>query len=74
MERPKTLQDILPEAVIIKEFCLQATKSGRSRVVSSWVRKGLKYFRLSGARYFLKDDLLDFLWGKYQEYQQDRGN
>lgn len=71
MEKLKTIQDILPEAVIIREFCLPIPKSGRSRVVSSWIGQGLKCFEVSDARYVLKDDLLEFFWQKYQEYQEE---
>lgn len=71
MKKPKIIQDILPEAVIIREFCLPVTKSGRSRIISAWIRQGLKYFKVSGSRYVLKDDLLAFLWGKYQIYQEE---
>ena len=70
MKKPKTIQDILPESVIIRELYLPVTKSGRSRIVSSWIREGLKYFEISGNRYVLKDDLLAFLWDKYQNYQE----
>jgi hypothetical protein len=69
MKKPKILQDILPEAVIIKEYGLPVPKSGRSRVISSWIRQGLKYFEISDVRFVLKDDLLDFLWQKHQECQ-----
>ena len=71
MEKPRALQDILPEAVIIRELCLPVSKSGKSRIISAWTRQGLKYFKVSGSRYVLKDDLLAFLWGKYQIYQKD---
>jgi hypothetical protein len=70
MDKPKTIQDILPEAVIIREFCLPVPKSGRSRVISSWIGQGLKYFEISEARYVLKEDLLNFFWQKYQECQE----
>ena len=80
-EKPKDLQEIVPESVLIKYFGLPKTKfkeskpkSGKSRpkpeksrTISSWIRQGLKYFEISGYRFFLKADLLDFLWKKYKE-------
>jgi len=41
-------------------------KSGHSRQLSSWVRGGLKYAEKSGRRYFMEQDVIDYLWSGYQ--------
>jgi len=65
--KPKSLKSVFPEKIIIQEFGLPEPKSGKSRVVSSWVGQGLKHFEISERRYFLEGDLLDFFWKKYKE-------
>jgi len=68
-EKPKKLQEILPEEIVIESFGIKEPESGKfgkSRILSGWIRQGLKYFELSDKRYFLETDLLDFLWSEYR--------
>jgi hypothetical protein len=65
-QKPQSISNILSEVMILRDFLgLPQTKSGKSRIVSSWVRQGLKYTKVSGQRYFFEQDLIDFFWGKY---------
>jgi hypothetical protein len=67
-EKPKSIQNILSEAMLIRDFLgLEQPKLGRSRIISSWTRQGLRYVEVSERRYFFEEDLVDFFWGKYKE-------
>lgn len=53
--------------MLIRDFLgLEQPKSGKSRVISSWIRQGLKYTEISERRYFFEEDLVDFFWEKYK--------
>ncbi|MCP4651326.1 MAG: hypothetical protein GY853_14755 [PVC group bacterium] len=65
--QPKAMASILPEWMIIHDFLgMPRTKSGKCRIVSSWIRQGLKHVEISGQRYFFEEDLLAFFWIKYK--------
>jgi hypothetical protein len=53
-----------------KELCarldLPVGKLGHSRQLSNWMKGGLKYAEKSGRRYFFEQDIIDYLWGRYQ--------
>jgi len=66
-QKPKAIQNVYPEKIIIRDFGLPEPKGGKSRVVSSWTGQGLKHFEISNSRYFLEEDLIEFFWKKYQE-------
>jgi hypothetical protein len=68
MERkPKKMANILSETMLTQDFLgMPKTKSGKNRVISSWIRQGLKYVEVSGQRYFFEGDLVDFFWKKYR--------
>ena len=64
--RPKSLQAVIPEWALIKDLLgEELTKSGRLRVVSSWVREGLKCLKMGERRFFLESDLIEFLCDRY---------
>ena len=65
MEKPKSLNEIWSERDLCKRLALPVTKSGRSRQLSNWVRGGLKFVEKSGRRYFLEQDVINYLWGRY---------
>lgn len=65
-QKPQSIGQILSEAMILRDFLgVSPTKSGKSRIVSSWVRQGLDCIEISGRRYFFEQDLIDFFWRKY---------
>lgn len=67
-QKPKALASILSEAMLIRDFLgIQEPKSGRSRVVSSWINQGLKCLEISERRYFFEEDVIEFFWKKYKE-------
>ncbi len=67
-QKPQSINQILSEGMILRDFLgLPQTKSGKSRIISSWVRQGLKYVGVSGQRYFFEQDLVDFFWAKSKE-------
>lgn len=45
---------------------IKRTKSGKCRVISFWIKQGLKYLEVSGQRYFFEDDFIDFFFEKYK--------
>jgi len=65
-QKPQSISNILSEAMILRDFLgLQQTKSGKSRIISSWIRQGLECVVVSGQRFFFEQDLIDFFWSKY---------
>jgi hypothetical protein len=36
-----------------------------------WIRGGLKYVEKSGKRYFLEQDVIDYLWGRYESRSEE---
>ena len=65
-DNPESLAELAwHELVEEAKKVLPFTKSERSRQLSNWVRGGLKYVGKSGRRYFLEQDVLDYLWGRY---------
>ena len=41
-------------------------KTGKSRSISRWIANGLSYVDLDGRRYFVEQDVLDYLLKHYQ--------
>jgi len=70
-EKPKTLKEIWSEKDLCGHLDLPVTKSGRSRQLSNWVRGGLKYVTKSGRRYFFEQDVINYLWGRYNRDETD---
>jgi hypothetical protein len=56
MER---LEELITEDDLIEKFGL-AEKGGRSRIISGWIRKGLKHIEISGKRLFREEDIVNF--------------
>jgi hypothetical protein len=65
-EKPSRLEEIWSERDICERLDLPVTNSGRSRQLSNWIRGGLKYAEKSDRRYFLEQDVIDYLWKRYQ--------
>lgn len=65
-ERPKRLDEIWAERDLAERLDLPITKSGRSRQLSNWIQGGLKFVEKSGRRYFFEQDIIGFLFGRYQ--------
>ena len=61
-------REVRPD-IIRKNLCewlsLPTTKSGRSRQLSNWIRGGLKYIEKSERRYFFEQDVIEYLWSRY---------
>jgi hypothetical protein len=45
---------------------LPVTNSGRSRQLSHWIKGGLRYVEKSERRYFFEQDVINYLWKRYQ--------
>ena len=64
-QKPKRLDEIWSEKDLCTRLDLPITKSGRSRQLSNWVRGGLRYVEKSDRRYFFEQDIIEYLWGRY---------
>jgi hypothetical protein len=64
-EKPKTLNSVWSERDLCERLDLPVTKIGRSRQLSNWIRDGLRYVERSDRRYFFEQDVIDYLWGRY---------
>ena len=60
--KPQKLDQIWSEKDLCERLDLPLTGSGRSRILSSWVRDGLKYIKKSDKRYFFENDVIQYLW------------
>ena len=65
-EKPSRLEEIWSERDICERLDLPVTNSGRSRQLSNWIRGGLKFAEKSDRRYFFEQDVIDYLWKRYQ--------
>ena len=70
-EKPKSLNEIWSERDLCERLDLLVTKSGRSRQLSNWIRGGLKYIGKSEKRYFFEQDVINYLWGRYNRDETD---
>jgi len=70
-EKPKSLNAILSEKALCEWLDLPLTKSGHSRQLSNWVRGGLRFVEKSGRRYFFEQDIINYLWGRYNRDETD---
>ena len=66
-KKPERLDQIWSEKDLCGRLDLPVTKSGHSRQLSNWVRGGLQYAEKSGRRYFIEQDVIDYLWGRYEK-------
>ena len=57
---------ILSELDLIQRFGVKEGKD-KSRIISSWINKGLRFIDLSGERYFREKDVVDFFDGLFLE-------
>ena len=65
-EKPKSINEIWSERDLCGRLDLPVTKTGRSRQLSNWIRGGLKYAEKSNRRYFLEQDVIDYLWNRFE--------
>lgn len=70
-QRPQKLDEIWSEKDLCARLDLPVTKSGRSRQLSNWVRGGLRYVEKSSRRYFFEQDVITYLWGRYNRDETD---
>jgi hypothetical protein len=71
MKKPERLDQIWSERDLCERLDLPATKSGRSRQLSNWIRGGLKFVEKSDRRYFFEADVVEYLWSRSQTQQQE---
>ena len=64
--KPERLDQIWSEKDLCARLDLPVTKSGHSRQLSNWVKGGLRYVEKSERRYFLEQDVIDYLWRRYE--------
>ncbi|MFC1599233.1 hypothetical protein ACFL2W_00425 [Candidatus Omnitrophota bacterium] len=74
----KSVDDIWAEDDLIERFYLTEGKgkkpvTGKSRVISSWILKGLKHVNLSGKRFFRAEDIVSFFDGLFEGSEGDEG-
>ena len=66
-QKPDKLDQIWSEKDLCARLDLPVTRSGRSRQLSAWIKGGLKYVEKSERRYFFEQDVIDYLWGRYNK-------
>jgi hypothetical protein len=72
-EKPKSLNEIWSERDLCNRLDLPVTNSGHSRQLSNWIRGGLRFVEKSERRYFLEQDIIDYLWKRYQRDDEPDG-
>ena len=68
--KPKSLNEVISEDRLCNWLGLPLTKSGRSRQLSHWIKGGLKFVEKSERRYFFEQDVLNYLWKRYQRQHE----
>ena len=66
-EKPIKLDQIWSEKDLCARLDLPVTNSGHSRQLSNWIRGGLKFVEKSGRRYFFEQDIIEYLWKRYNK-------
>lgn len=61
MSNVENLKDIWAEKEIVEKFGLTEGKTGRSPQIGNWIAKGLPYILISGRRFFLEKDVVEFM-------------
>lgn len=69
--KPEKLDQVWSEKDLCARLDLLVTKSGHSRQLSNWIKGGLKYVEKSDKRYFFEQDVIDYLWGRYNESETE---
>jgi hypothetical protein len=59
------LEEIWSEKDLCARLALPVARTGRSRQLGNWIKGGLKFAQKSGRRYFLEQDVIDYLWSRY---------
>jgi len=67
IKKPEKLSSIWAERYLCEQLDVPITKSGKSRQISNWIKGGLKYTEKSGIRYFFEQDVIDYLYGRYND-------
>lgn len=70
-QKPEKLDQVWSERNLCEWLDLPVTKSGRSRQLSNWIRGGLKYLEKSDKRYFIEQDVIDYLWLRYEKTETE---
>ena len=70
-QKPVKLEEIWSEKDLCARLDLPMGKHGRSRQLGNWVGGGLKCARKSGRRYFFEQDVIDYLWARYDKPETD---
>jgi hypothetical protein len=65
-QKPKRIDEIWSEKDLCGRLDLSITTSGRSRQLFIWVRGGLRYVEKSGRRYFIEQDVIEYLWKRHK--------
>ena len=72
--KSKSLNEVLSEGRLCDWLDLPLTNSGRSRQLSHWIKGGLKFVEKSERRYFLEQDVINYLWKRYQRLNEPDGD
>ena len=64
--KPSRLEEVWSERDLCERLDLPVTNSGRSRQLSNWIRGGLKFVEKSERRFFFEQDVINYLWKRYQ--------
>lgn len=68
--KPNSLNEIWPEKDLCERLDLTAPENGRSRQLSHWIKGGLRYVEKSERRYFFEQDVIIYLWKRYQRQHE----
>ena len=67
--KPDRLDQILSEVRLCEWLGLPLKDSGRSQMITYWIKGGLPHIEKSGYRFFLEADVIDFLWKQFDKGQ-----
>lgn len=66
----RKLEELWTEEELIRKFALPASKE-RNRIISGWIREGLKHTEISGIRLFREEDIVEFFDNFFGESKVD---
>ncbi len=67
MKKPENLDQVWSEKDLCERLDLNVPEKGNSRQLSSWIKGGLRFVEKSEKRYFFEQDVIDYLWSRYQD-------
>jgi len=67
--KPKSLNEIWSEKHLCEQLDLPVPERDdkgkrKSRILSGWIRDGLKFFKVSERRYFFEQAVIEYLWSR----------